>query len=535
MTHLKTNSVNLRDYQLDAISKCRELIRAGKKKIVLVLPTGAGKTTIAAEIIRTASLKGSKIGFLAHRKELIDQASKRLDDMGVDHGVCKSSHPRTDPRKPVQVASVQSLVNRTQVYRFDIIFIDECHRANAGTYKKILDQYPDACVIGLTATPYRSDGQGLGDVFEEMVVVKTMTSLISEGHLIRPRYFSRKMDISSFKSKGSDIDQDDLGTQLSKPSFTGDLVAEWRRHASGRTTVLFASTVDHSKKCVEAFIENGVKAEHLDATMKDHEREAILSRLASGETTLVSNVGILSEGWDLPKTSCCVVATLTLSRMKWMQMAGRVLRPCPEEGKADALIIDHYGNCFVHGPVEIEISLNLNGTEKVTKKKAEDNIKAAKICKTCFAPNPSDFSHCQVCNSPLSVQKKHTTTGKGELMEISDSLPKQIIVKVVSDSDEHHLLFVDGDRIGRVSSSKYRTGIWNMLSYCGGGYYSHSGGVRVKWHGPISYLTALGKQAASVEHMKAYFNNMKEVAKEKGYKPGWANMRLIGKYGIGKI
>lgn len=529
------SQIKLRDYQNDAIQKCRDLIRNGKKRIVLVLPTGAGKTTIAAEIIRTASLKGSKIGFLAHRKELIDQASKRLDDMGVDHGVCKSSHPRTDPRKLVQVASVQSLVNRTQVYRFNIIFIDECHRANAGTYKKILDEYPEACVIGLTATPYRSDGQGLGDVFEEMIVVKTMNSLIGEGHLIKPRYFSRKLDISSIKSKGSDLDQDDLGSQLSKPSFTGDLVAEWKRHASGRTTVLFASTVDHSKKCVEAFIANGVKAEHLDATMNDKEREAILSRLASGETTVVSNVGILSEGWDLPKTSCCVVATLTLSRMKWMQMAGRVLRPCPEEGKNDAMIIDHYGNCFIHGPVEIEISLTLNGTEKVTKKKAEDNIKAAKVCKKCFAPNPSDSTHCQVCGNPLSVPKKHETNGRGELMEVSNNLPRMIVVKVIEHTLEHHLLFVDEKRIGKVSASKFKTGIWNMLSYCGGGHYSHSGGVRVKWHGPVSYLTALGKQAASGEHMRAYFDSMKEVAKEKGYKPGWANMRLMGKYGIGRI
>lgn len=525
--------IKLRDYQIEAINQSRQLIKRGIKKIVLVLPTGAGKTTIAAEIIRSAKEKKSKIAFLAHRKELIDQASGRLDDMGVDHGICKAQHRRTDPKKVVQVASVQSLVNRTRLYDFDIIFIDECHRANAGTYKKILESYPSSVVIGLTATPYRSDGQGLGDVFDEMLVVKTMRELVDEGHLIRPRYFSRSLDLSDIKTRGSDFDQSSVGDKLSKPSFTGDLVAEWMRSAKGRTTVGFASNVAHSKACVQAFVDAGISAEHLDANIDDQEREAILGRLASGETTVVFNVGILSEGWDLPKTSCCIVATLTLSRMKWMQMAGRVLRPSP--GKEDAIIIDHYGNCFIHGPVEADVSLSLHGTEKVTKKKAEDNIKAAKVCKSCFAPNPSDASHCQVCGALLSTPKKFSVSSHGELEEVGSILPSSILVEVVEHNADHHMFLIDGKKIQKVPAKNYKIGSWRMLSYVGGGFYHHSGGVRVKWRGPISYLSSLGKEAATNSKMRAHFDSLKKVAESKGYKPAWASVKMNHAYGIFKI
>jgi DNA repair protein RadD len=522
--------VTLRDYQSNAISEARKLIARGIKRFVIVAATGAGKTTIAAAIIEGAGAKGSKICFLAHRKELIDQASKRLDDMGLDHGVCKASHHRSDPRKWIQVASVQSLVNRTSLYSFDIIFIDECHRANAGTYKKILAEYPKAIVIGLTATPYRSDGQGLRDIFDEMIIVRSMKNLIKEGHLIAPRYFSKSMDISSLKSKGSDFDGVEMGKSLSKPALVGDIVAEWKKIAMGRTTVGFASSVEHSKVCVAAFEAAGITAEHLDATLPDDEREAVLSRLASGQTRIVFNVGILSEGWDLPQTSCCIVATLTLSRMKWMQMAGRVLRPSPESGKKDAIIIDHYGNCFIHGPVESDITLTLDGTEKKTKAQAEKAIATAKVCKKCFAPNPADISVCGVCGSPLSTPKKIVKVS-GELVEVSNELPPEIEIKTVPASTQHLSLFVDGKFERYVDASKYKAGSWRVLKYCGGTHYSHSGGVRCKWYGPITYLISLGSLAAASGAIKSEYDKLKVTAKEKGYKQGWASALIRAKYG----
>lgn len=526
---MSSGQITLRDYQLDAINKTRSLIKSGKKRIVLVLPTGAGKTTIAAEIIRSAQARGSKIAFLAHRKELIDQASKRLDDMGVDHGVCKAQHHRTDPRKSVQVASVQSLVNRTAIYSFDIIFIDECHRANAGTYKKILESYPSSCVIGLTATPYRSDGQGLGDIFEEMVVVRSMRQLISDGHLIAPRYLSKSIDISSIKTSGNDFDAEDMGTRLSSPSLVGDIVAEWKKHATGRTTVGFASNVDHSIKCVEAFNAAGISAEHLDATIDDREREAILRRLADGTTMVVFNVGILSEGWDLPKTSCCIVATLTLSRMKWMQMAGRVLRPDRVSGKIDAKIIDHYGNCFIHGPVESEYELSLDGIQKKTKKKAEEALKMAKVCKHCFAPNPSDAEKCGVCNHPL-VTPRQIKTQSGELVDVGSILPKEILVEIRQDSQTHHRLYVDGKHVMRVPADDYVCGSWRMMQYVGGGYYVHAG-QRHKWYSALTYLKALGSKCASKRKMDIDRQAFSEIAKQKGYKASWVNVKMGHRYG----
>ena len=146
----------LRPYQSAAIQKVREKLRAGAKRIVLIAPTGSGKTVMGADMIRTALLKSSRSLFLAHRKELIDQTHKKLAQFGVAAGVIMANDKRHDPWLPVQVASVQTLVNRLDKKPdVQIIIVDECHHAMSDTYIKILDAYPNATIIGLTATPWR--------------------------------------------------------------------------------------------------------------------------------------------------------------------------------------------------------------------------------------------------------------------------------------------------------------------------------------------------------------------------------------------
>ena len=521
------SQIELRDYQKEAINKAKKSISSGLKRIVLVLPTGAGKTTIAAEIIKGGKAKGSSIAFLAHRKELIDQCSNRLDQMGVDHGVCKSGHRRMNPIKSVQVASVQTLINRLKVYSFDIIFIDECHRSCASTYKKILDAYPKSVVIGLTATPFRSDGMGLGQVFNELIVVRSMNQLIGDGYLIKPRYFSKHFDASHISVKMGDFDQSDVGKSISKPTLVGDMVLEWKKIASGRTTVGFCATVEHSKICAKTFSDSGIPSEHLDASLPDAEREGVLSRLASGKTMIVFNVGILSEGWDLPQTSCCIVATLTLSRMKWMQMVGRVLRP--HEGKSDALIIDHYGNCFIHGPVEADVSLTLDGVDKIPRKKADKSMREGRICKECFAPNQADAVKCVICGIAL-IQPKKIITSDGDLVEVGSILPKSIKVETRIE-DRRLKLYVANRFIRNVDPNKFCSGSWDMMSYVGGDYYHHASGVRVRWCGEISYLVSLGAKALKKEFYNSELEKQKKISASKGYKSGHAYHKMMALYG----
>src|SRR4051812_17763633 len=175
----------LRDYQSVALDAIRAKLRSAVRSVLLVAPTGSGKTTIAAEMIRGAVARQGAVLFLAHRKELIDQCSARLDGVGVEHGVIMAGHRRVAPGCPVQVASIPTLVKRLdRLPRATLIVVDEAHHARAGTYGSVLGSYPGVPVIGLTATPWRLDNRGLGELFEDLVVASTPRELIAAGHLV---------------------------------------------------------------------------------------------------------------------------------------------------------------------------------------------------------------------------------------------------------------------------------------------------------------------------------------------------------------
>ncbi len=291
--------VCLRAYQVDAIERVEHRIRAGVRRIVIVAPTGAGKSTVAGQIIVDAFARGQRSLFLAHRRELILQAYRRFIQMGVPEqqvGVVMGNDPRRRPGAMVQVASVDTLRNRAKPVA-DVVFVDEAHRALSHTHSDIAAHYPDAVHFGLTATPYRADGKGLGDAYDELVVVSTPKQLIAEGYLVEPRVFtvprSALPDLSSVRVRGGDYDESALATAVDRQTLVGNIVEHWQKHASGIRTVAFAVSVAHSKHIVDRFNEAGVRAEHLDGTTPTGERDAILRRLDSGETLVVGNCGVL--------------------------------------------------------------------------------------------------------------------------------------------------------------------------------------------------------------------------------------------------
>ena len=318
----QTKEIKLREYQHECVESVRASIKKGNKRILLVMPTGAGKTMVASYIISAAREKKNKVLFIAHRKELIEQTHNHLKKFGIDAGVIMAKHPLTDLSKNVQIASIQTLVNRSYP-QAELIFIDEAHRTHGETYKKICQAYLGKCIIGLTATPIRLDKKGLGDIYDDMIVGTTIQDLISDGYLVSTRHFI------------GDENAEDL---------TGNIINNWKTYASDRKTVIFTKNVEHSKRIVQAL--NSLKhdtAMHLDANTPRHKREAILKKLEKGEIQVLSNCNVLSEGWDMPSVSCCVLARSTDSLTMYLQQAGRVLRPAPD--KKDAIILDH-GNCF---------------------------------------------------------------------------------------------------------------------------------------------------------------------------------------------
>lgn len=375
----------LRDYQVQAVTEARHSIREGWKRILMVLPTGSGKTTIACSgIIEPAVKKGCKIVFIAHRKELIDQCSTRLDEQGIDHGIIKAGNKRVALHLPVQVASVQTMVRRKKIFDPDIIFIDEAHRAMAKSYITVMENYPNAIVIGLTATPFRLDGKGLGHMFDKIVAVSSPAELTEMGFLVPARVFSTPMlpSLEGVKKRGGDYAPDDMEKCVNNNSIIGGIYTHWSKYASDRLTVVFAVTRLHARKIMDEFVEHGISADYIDGEMAEAIRELKLKEFSSGRTRVMCNVGILTEGWDVPEVACVVLARPTQSVALYLQMAGRALRPHPKSGKIDCIILDHGGNTMVHGFVTDDREFSLDGL--AFKDKGESD-KIIKTCEECFA------------------------------------------------------------------------------------------------------------------------------------------------------
>lgn len=406
--------VVLRPYQERGIDGVRALLAAGRKSVLMVCPTGGGKTLMFSAIAAGAVRKGRRVLVLAHRKELIDQGYKKLRASGLDEshlGTILAGDARRRPHASVQVASIQTLTGRAKPPA-DIVIIDEAHHACAASYRKIIEAYPAATILGVSATPCRADGRGLGDVFGDLVPVATFRELADDGFLVAPRVFTSRhpLDLSKLKTTGGDYNLEQLAAAVNTRELVGDVVEHWQRIAEGRTTVVFAADVAHSKALVARFVEAGVAAEHLDGTTPKDEREAILARLESGETTVVSNMGVLTEGFDLPRCKCVVLARPTKSLSLFLQMAGRGLRPW--EG-VSAILLDHAGCVLAHGFPQDDREWSLEG------KKKRAAAPSVKTCPACYAALPGGTAVCTECGHLFeSEPSEGLRQVDGELVEV---------------------------------------------------------------------------------------------------------------------
>jgi superfamily II DNA or RNA helicase len=301
---------------------------------------------------------------LAHRREIITQTSDKLRANGIPHGIILAGvQPR--PLEFVQVASIQTLWSRAvqrenmDLPRAELLVIDECHHCPAKTYRKIIDAYPNVILLGLTATPCRGDGRGLGGVFEATTECPQVGELIEQGYLVKTRVYAPVIpDLKGVRVEKGDYVESQLAERMDRPKLVGDIVTHWHRYGECRKTVCFATGVRHSVHLRDEFIKSGVRAEHIDGGTPKPERDASLARLASGEIELITNCMVLTEGWDMPEVGCCILARPTKKMGLYRQMIGRVLRPAKD--KPDAIILDHSGAVFRHGFAEDHVEWTLD-------------------------------------------------------------------------------------------------------------------------------------------------------------------------------
>jgi DNA repair protein RadD len=339
--------LELRDYQNRFVADVNDACAKGERSILGVAPTGSGKTVMMAEIIRQWVGNYKSVLVLAHRREIIQQTSDKLRANEIAHGIILAG---TVPRalERVQVASVQTLserairTDRMDLPPADLIVIDEAHHVIARTYQKIIAGYPDAVLLGLTATPCRGDGRGLGGVFKCMIEAPQVAELVGLGHLVRSKIYAPvKPDLKGVKTTAGDYNEKQLAKRMDTDKLVGDIVEHWLRFGERRKTVAFCTSVAHSQHLRNVFLESGVKAEHLDGSTPKAERDEILQRLARGEIEVLVNCMVLTEGWDMPEVGCGILARPTKKMGLFRQMIGRVLRPA--EGKSDAIVLDHSG------------------------------------------------------------------------------------------------------------------------------------------------------------------------------------------------
>jgi DNA repair protein RadD len=358
--------IELRPYQADVIAEFHNAVEAGRRRIIMVCTTGGGKTVIAADIISKlvrANVNKSVL-VLSHRREIISQTSDKLRKAGISHGIIQAGVP-TRPLEPVQVASIQTLWTRAMHFGSmdlppaDLLIIDECHHAPARTYRKIIAAYPNAVLLGLTATPCRGDGRGLGGIFEIIIETPQVAELIQQGWLVGTRVYAPvDPDLRGVRTQAGDYVESQLAERMDQAQLVGDIVEHWHKLGERRKTVAFAVSVAHSIHIRDEFIKSGVRAEHIDGGTLKPERDATLARLASGEIELVSNCMVLTEGWDMPDIGACILARPTKKMGLFRQMIGRVLRPA--DGKPDAVVLDHSGAVFRHGFVEDAVEWTLD-------------------------------------------------------------------------------------------------------------------------------------------------------------------------------
>lgn len=463
--------MEMRPYQQDAVNRVRQSLMAGKRKPVLVMPTGSGKTRTATEIVQLALAKNNWVLFLAPRRELIYQTVETFQRAGIDAGMIMAGEPRNQFAR-VQVATKDTLharaiqSKRLLMPKADVIIVDEAHLSVTKAWRDIIDHYPDAAVIGLTATPARGDGTGLGAVYNDLVQVTDIAGLTRQGYLVPVRYFApSELDLTGIKQTKSDYNEKALGEFMDRAELIGDIWHNWNRIARDRKTVIFCTTRAHSRHVCNEFVRHGISAEHLDGETPKDERKAILERVNSGETQVLCNVFVATYGLDIPSLECAVLARPTKNIALYLQTVGRILRTSP--GKEDAIVIDHSGAVKQHGFVDEFIPWTLH----------DRDIRVLKDKKNKEKNEPKEI-RCGDCGTVFKSSRVCPNCGK-ELVGKSEPIP-------VHQADLQEIILAE-----KKANRTY-----------------------------------------SVEQKREFIGGLKTIAYQKGYSKGWVSNQYRSKFGV---
>jgi superfamily II DNA or RNA helicase len=463
----------LRDYQEENFNQLRHSYAKGHRKVLYQAATGSGKTVVASMVAKLAVEKGNRVMPVAHRRELILQFANKLNEMSLNCGIVMAGEP-LEVYKEIQVGSIQTLWRRflkerkINLHTPNLIIIDEAHRSLSATYLKLMQAFPDAWVLGLTATPVRTDGRGLGHIYEDMVKSPSVQELTDMGHLVPVvPYGGSTADLKGIRTTAGDYNKKELEERMNLPNLVGDCVQNWLKHAEGRPTLSFCSGVKHSIALAEAYQAVGVKAVHVDANTHKEDRDQVLGKLASGEIDIITNCMVYTEGTDCPPISCIQSANPTKSISKYLQQLGRGMRPHKASGKEYCMFLDHSGATQRHGFVEEPIpwSLDTEGKLHVDVAKAREKSLKQFECVDCGHIWEGKIK-CPMCGRKLELTGEMAEYTDAELVNLKRGTKKKKEPTYTKQQkcDFYQELLGYAKGLGRSTSNQYAKG-WVAHKY----------------------------------------------------------------------
>lgn len=445
----------LRPYQSQWIDSLRNAFRQRFHSPLGVLPTGGGKTVCFSYLTHALIGNGKRVAILVHREELIEQVSETLTRFGVDHGRISSGQPY-DIRQRAHVASVFTLARRLdRVAVPDYVICDEAHHCIAGSsWGKVIAHWrtvnPALRLIGVTATPERLSGEGLGEMFDTMTLGPTTRELIELGALSRYRLFApaEAVDLSGLKKTAGDFARGESAARMDKPKITGDAVAHYRKFCDGAPAVAFCVSIEHAEHVAAEFRAQGYRALSIDGRMDRASRGQIIGDFRRGAINVMTSCDLISEGFDVPGIVAAILLRPTASLALNLQQVGRALRP----GKPEAIILDHVGNSQTHGMPDDPREWSLLGREGARKSKAGEA--ACRQCGTCYAVSPAAASVCRDCGRPFPVVARKIEHVEGELSEVDVERMKREAARAQGAADSVEALI----ELGRLRGMKHPEG-----------------------------------------------------------------------------
>ena len=396
---------------MDVFSRIHKAIQEGKKSILVVLPCRSGKTPLATYITKLIHSQEGRVLFNVHRTVLLEQTSETFTKYDIPHGLLSPNYKQTN--HDAQIGTIGTVYKRVDKINYPhVIISDEAHRDRAATREYIIRKFENSITIGLTATPVRLSGESLGDIYEHMIVGPSVHELIVKGYLCDYKLFCPppKVDMTGVKKTAGDYNNKQLAKKTNTKIVTGDAISHYKKIIYKKQTVIFCVDIPHAIDTAEAYNNEGIPAGCLHSKLPYKTQREIVNKFVNKEFWVITNVDMITEGYDCPGIDAVQLLRKTLSLALHIQMSTRGMTIA--DGKEECFILDHVGNADEHGKVDSDFNWSLDNNKKKldTLEGLQEKDINIKTCSECWYTYESTKKSCPLCGNVVVREPLKVTT-----------------------------------------------------------------------------------------------------------------------------